>query len=142
VIDTLPAQVGAVGVVLILVFALLKGDALERIGATAYLLGWIATLMVQQDARLHGPQWGMMAIDVVMLLVFISLAWKSRRAWPVWACAFQALIVMSHVLTLVDPRPPIRAFYTVMNLASYGILTALALGAWRAWRERRALGLD
>jgi hypothetical protein len=136
VIDTLPAQIGAVFAVLIAAIALLKGDALERAGATAFLLGWLASLILQADARLHGPQWGMMAVDAVMLAVFVAMAWKSRRTWPIWACAFQALIVMSHLLTLVDPRPPIRAFYTVINLASYGVLTALALGTIRAWRER------
>lgn len=137
-IDTLPAQIGAVFAVLVTAFALWKGDSLERAGATIFLLGWLASLILQADARLYGPQWGMMAVDVVLLPAFVALAWKSRRAWPAWACAFQALIVMSHVLTLVDQRPPIRAFYTVINLASYGVLVALALGTLRAWRGREA----
>jgi len=68
----------------------------------------------------------------------VALAWKCRRSWPVWASALQALIVMSHLLTLVDLRPPMFAFYAVMNLASYGILLALALGTFQSWRNWRA----
>jgi hypothetical protein len=54
----------------------------------------------------------------------------------------QALIVMSHLLTIVDIRPPLAAFYAVINLASYGVLVAIAVGAFWAWQERRAAGLE
>ncbi len=49
---------------------------------------------------------------------------------------------MSHILPTMDLRPPIAAFYAVVNLASYGILLVLALGVLQAWRDRRALGLE
>lgn len=141
-LDTLPAQIGAVVAAMVCAWAFWKGDEPERIGAGAFLLGWFASLLVQQDGRLHRTQWGLMGIDVIMLAVFAALAWKSRRAWPVWACALQALIVMSHVLTLVDLRPSMAAFIAVNNLASYGILMALCVGVLRAWRERRAAGME
>lgn len=48
---------------------------------------------------------------------------------------------MTHVAALVDLRPPLSAFYVVLNTASYGILLALALGVFGAWNERRSLGL-
>lgn len=140
--DTVYSQVGAAISVLILAFAFLKGDEPERIGGGAYLLGWFASLLVQDDSRLHHTQWGLMAVDVLMLSVFAALAWKSRRAWPVWACAFQALTVMSHILTMVDMRPPLASFYVVINLASLGILAALGAGTAQAWRDRRAHGLS
>ena len=77
-----------------------------------------------------------------MLAVFIALAWKSERAWPVWTAALQSLTVMSHILTLVDIRPPVSAFYAVINLASTGILLSSAIGTVWAWQERRAAGLE
>jgi hypothetical protein len=49
---------------------------------------------------------------------------------------------MSHLLTLVDLRPPAAAFFTVINLAGYGILLAMAVGTFWAWQERRAAGLE
>lgn len=135
--DTLYAQIGTAISLVVVAYAFLKGDEPERVGAGAYALGLLASLLLQDDSRLSGPQWGLMAIDVIMLGVYAALAWKSRRSWPVWAGALQALIVMSHLLTVVDLRPPLAAFYVVINLASYGILLAIAAGTFQASRDRR-----
>jgi hypothetical protein len=140
--DTLPAQIGAGLMVLVAGFAFLKGDEPERIAAGAYVLGWFASLLVQSESMGQGTQWGLMAMDLVMLAVFAGLTWKSRRGWPVWATALQSLVVMSHLLTLVDIRPPSSAFIAVINLSSYGILLVIAIGTFWAWQERRAAGLE
>lgn len=140
--DTLYSQIGAAVGVLVVAFAFLKGDEPERVGAGAYALGSLATLLVQNDSQLYGPQWGLMAIEAVVLAAYVGVAWKSRRSWPIWAGGLQVVIVMSHVLTTVDLRPPMAAFLAVINLASYGILLVLALGVLQAWRDRRALGLE
>lgn len=136
--DTLYAQVGAAAVVLVAAFGFLRGGEPERVGAAVCAVGLLASLLVQDDARLRGPQWGLMIVDAGMLAAYVGVAWKSRRSWPVWAAALQSLVVMCHLLTLIDRRPPILAFYAVMNLASYGILLALAVGVWSAWRDHRA----
>ena len=140
--DTLYSQIGAAIGVVVVAFAFLKGDEPERVGAGAYALGSLAALLVQDDTQLYGPQWGLMIVETVMLAVYAALAWKSRRSWPIWASALQSLVVMSHLLTMADIRPPITAFYAVINLASYGILLVLTLGVLQAWRDRRALGLE
>lgn len=140
--DTLYAQIGTAISLVVVAFAFLKGDEPERVGAGAFALALLASLLLQDDSQLSGPQWGLMGVDTVMLGVYAALAWKSRRSWPVWAGALQALIVMSHLLTVVDLRPPLAAFYAVMNLANYGILLAIAAGTFHSWRERRAEGLE
>lgn len=140
--DTLSTQVAAGLTLLVVAFAFLKGDDPERIAAGGYVLSWFASLLIQGDGSVAGTQWGLMGIDAVMLAVFIALAWKSDRAWPVWAAAFQSLTVMSHILTLVDIRPPVSAFYAVINLASIGILLSIAVGTFWAWQERVAAGLE
>jgi len=140
--DTLATQVGAGLTLLVVAFAFLKGDEPERIAAGGYVLAWFASLLIQDDGAVGGTQWGLMAIDAIMLAVFIALAWKSERTWPVWTAALQSLTVMSHILTLVDIRPPVSAFYAVINLASTGILLSIAIGTFWAWQERRAAGLE
>ncbi len=140
--DTLASQIGFAIAVLVTAFAFLKGDEPERVGAGAYMLGLFASQLVQDTGATGGVQWPLMAIDAVFLAVCVGLAWKSRRAWPVWVCALQSLVVMSHLLTLVDLRPPPAAFFTVLNLAGYGILVAMAVGTFWAWQERRAAGLE
>ena len=140
--DTLYSQIGAAVGVVVVAFAFLKGDEPERVGGGVYALGSLAALLVQNDSQLFGPQWGLMAVETVVMGAYAALAWKSRRSWPIWASALQSVVVMSHVLTTTDIRPPIAAFYAVVNLASYGILLVLALGVLQAWRDRRALGLE
>ena len=140
--DTLYSQIGAAVGVVVVAFAFLKGDEPERVGGGVYALGSLAALLVQNDSQLFGPQWGLMAVETVVLGAYAALAWKSRRSWPIWASALQSVVVMSHVLTTTDIRPPIAAFYAVVNLASYGILLVLALGVLQACRDRRALGLE
>lgn len=135
-LDTVPSQIGFVLAALVAALAFVKGDEPERIGAGAFLLGVFATQLVHDRGALEGTQWGVLAVDVVFLTVCIALAWKSRRIWPVWACGFQSLVVMSHVLTLVDARPPLAAFYAAINLAGYGVLLSIAAGALIAWRDR------
>jgi hypothetical protein len=140
--DTLYSQIGAAVGVIVVAFAFLKGDEPERVGAGAYALGSLAALLVQNDSQLYGPQWGLMAVEAVVLTAYAGIAWKSRRTWRIWAGALQSVIVMSHILTTADARPPMTAFLAVINLASYGILLVLALGVLQAWRDRRALGLE
>jgi hypothetical protein len=140
--DTLYAQIGAIVMVAVGLFAFWKGDEPERVGASAYGFAWFAALLIQADSRLSGTQWAMFALDLVVLAVFGALAWKSRRAWPVWAAALQLVVVMSHIVIAIDLGTPMASFYTVLNLTSYGVLLCLAVGTFWAWQERRAAGLE
>lgn len=140
--ETVAAYIGAAFMVIVGMFALLKGGEPERIGAGAYLMAWFASVLVQSNAGLTGVQWAMFAIDVAVLLVFIAMVWKAPRSWPVWACALQLLTVTSHVMIMLDLRTPVSAFYTVVNMTGYGIMLAIAVGTFWAWQERRAIGAD
>lgn len=140
--DTLASQLGAIFVVLVCTFAFLKGDETERLAAGAYILSWFASMLLQTDGEMYEVQWGVFAVDTVMLFVFGALIWKSRKTWLVWATACNLLIVMSHIVLMVDIRPPMAAFLTVVNLAGYGVLISLAIGTFWAWQERRAAGLE
>ena len=140
--DTLASQIGAIFMVAVCAFAFLKGDEPERIAAGAFVLAWFASLLAQDDNNINQVQWGVFAIDLVMLVVLGALTWKSRRVWPVWATASQLLVVTSHVMSVVDVRPAIANFIWVINLAGYGVLVALAVGTFWAWQERRAAGIE
>ncbi|MNS84738.1 hypothetical protein D3C86_1228540 [compost metagenome] len=141
-LETIAANVGAAFVVLVGLFAILKGGAPEKIGASAFLLGWFASLLVQASGSYSGVQWGLFAIDTAVLLVFIAMVWKAPRSWPVWACALQLLTVTSHIMVMMNLSPPISAYYTVVNMTGYGIMLAIAIGTFWAWQERRAIGAD
>ena len=136
--NTLASQIGAILVIGICGFAWLKGDEPERIVAGTYVLGWLASLLAQGSVGIYVIGWILALIDIIMLIVLGAIIWKSKKTWPVWACACQLLIVMSHLMMFVDSRPSSQAFLSVINLAGYGVLLALAIGTFWAWQERRA----
>lgn len=140
--ETIYSQIGGVATVLVVCFAFLKGDEAERIAAGAFALVVLTGTIIQEEAANGGPRWGWMALDLVLLAVFIGIAWHSRRSWPVWAAAFQGLIVTGHLLIAANLRPPAYAFAAVNNLANYGLLIALAVGTFWAWQERKAARLS
>ncbi len=140
-LDTIYSQIGAGIAILVVLFGFLKGDEPERIASAAFALVILVGLAAPISSGGDGIRWGLMSLDIVMLAVLCGLAWHSRRAWLIWASAFQSLIVTSHILILAEIRPPGNAFAAVNNLSNYGLLIALAVGTFWAWQERRAAGL-
>lgn len=141
VFETIYSQIGLTVAVLVVAFAFVKGDEPERLGAGAYALVFLAITVIKEGASLSLPRWGVMGIAIVLLVAFMGVAWHSRRAWPVWAASFQALIVTCHVLIAAHIRPPHNAVATVINMSNYGVLIALAIGTFWAWQERRAAAM-
>ncbi|WP_396592780.1 hypothetical protein [Brevundimonas sp. R86498] len=142
-LTSLYSQLFLLPVVLAGILAFAKGDEPERIGMGAYLLGWLAAMLIQDSAGMHSHfQPGLFALDFIMLMVFGGIAWKYSRSWPIWAASLQLIALMSHFVILFDLRPTIWAFYAVLNLASYGILVCIGIGSFWAWQERRAAGLE
>jgi hypothetical protein len=143
VFDTVYSQVGAALTLLVVLFAFIKGDEPERLGSAAFVIVVLVALAAPQFGSFEGTRWGLLGLDAVLLAVFIGLALHSRRSWLVWASAFQALIVTSHVVLLADMKSASEdAFSAVNNLSNYGLLVSIAVGTFWAWQERRAAGLE
>lgn len=142
-LDTLWSQIGLLPALLVGIFAFWKGGEAERLGMGAWILGWMAGMLLQQDGNLYqGFQFGLFVLDIVMLAVFAALTWRYRRSWPIWAGAFQLVILTSHIAFPLAKAASMTAFYTVLNVAGYGILAAIAVGTFWAWQDRRAAGLE
>lgn len=138
-LDTLFSQVGAVLWLAVCAFALLKGDQPERFTAGALVIAWLATLAVHRDTVLSSVPIPVMLIDVILLVLLIGLSWRTDRSWPIWAAAFQAIIVLVHVVTLIDIRIRAIAYLSAQTVGSYGLLICLAIGTFMAWQTREAL---
>jgi hypothetical protein len=137
--DTLAAQVGGLVWVLVCLFAVIKGDWPERFAGAFLIAAWIATVFGQLNGPAGRPQYVIMAVDVVVLAMFVVLAWRSQKLWLIWAAGLAAITVASHGAYALDHR--IRLYtYAVANIgSSYGYLISLAVGTWQAWRTRERL---
>ena len=104
--------------------------------AAGFLLDWVASALLK-DRHFSGPQWGAFAIDTANLILFLFVALRSGRYWPLFAAAFQLLAVVTHVASTVDRRLSAWASITASVIWTYLILGALAVGTWNAWRARQ-----
>lgn len=138
-LDTLYSQLGAIVWLGICAFALLKGDRPERMAGGALVIAWLATLAVHRDTNLTSVTIPVFLIDVALLALLIGLSWRSDRNWPVWAAAFQSIVVLVHVVTLVDLRIRAIAYLTAQTVGTYGVLICLAVGTFWAWQTREAI---
>ncbi|NSX32618.1 hypothetical protein HTK96_04460 [Brevundimonas vesicularis] len=132
------AIVGAVFMVGMALFAFLKGNSAERIGAGAYLFAWFATIVMQENSGFRGVPLGMFLVDLVLLIVFVGISWRYRQSWPVWASGLQLIAVMSHIMSLTGQRVMVGSLYTVVNMIGYLIIGCIIIGTFYAWQERRA----
>lgn len=138
-LDTWYTQFGAVAILLISGAALWQGDWLEQWGGGLSFIAWLASLLIQDVAAPDLQEYAMLGVDFAMLAALGVLAWRGQRTWPVWAAACQAITVAIHLAKIVDFRIPTVAYISALVLASYGVLIALAIGTFVAWREREAL---
>jgi hypothetical protein len=120
-------------------FAIAKGDQIERWGGVFLLVAWLMSLLTRATTGVQESALIILAIDIVSVFFLGALAWKSTRAWPVWATALQSIAAATHIAYALDLRISVYAYMAVQNLAAYGVIGALIVGSWMAWREREAL---
>lgn len=141
-LDTLYSQIGAILWLGVCAFALLKGDQPERVAGGALVIAWLATLAVHRDTVPIGyasTALLVMAVDVGLLLLLLGLSWRTDRNWPIWAAAFQSIVVLVHIVTLVDLRIRAIAYLSAQTVGTYGVLISLAIGTFWAWQTREAI---
>jgi hypothetical protein len=132
------AVVGAVFMVVMALFAFLKGGTPERTGAGFYLFAWFSSLVMQQNDGFRGLPFGMFLIDVATLVVFVTLAWRAQRPWTIWATGLQLMVVMGHIMILTNQMVPLASLYTVMNMTGYLIIGCIIVGTFWAWQDNKA----
>lgn len=124
--------------VLVCGFALWKGDRWLRFVAAIYLAAWIATpFAVIGDAL--SPEWRVMIIDTVVMVLLLWASLKARRLWSIVAAACQMMSVASHIVSIIDLRIYINTLISGLALLSYGVLLALLAGTLSTLRARRVV---
>ena len=105
-----------------------RGRRPERLGMAVVAVGWVVTPFVQRLGSWYEPQYGILAVDVVVLAALVALAFRYDRYWPICATAFQAVAVLTHLAFLINPRALYRAFYFGNFAIGYLILGAIIGG--------------
>lgn len=130
----LPPWIGVAVFTCVCGAALWKGGWQERLVAAGLVLGWAITALVR-DYSYTQPQWGGFAVTVVNLVLFMAVALRSRKSWPLWAAGFQLLAVITHGARIVDPTVGAWAYITAGVIWTYCIMAALGVGVWGCVRR-------
>jgi hypothetical protein len=126
------------------IYALLRGGAPERIGATIIGVGSILSLAaVSGPANIYmSVEIGVFVVDAVCLAAFLVLALRANRYWPLWVAGLQLIGTAGHAVKLADPEIIRRAYQIVLVFWSYPMLLLIVLGTWRHQQRLAKFGAD
>jgi len=120
-------------------FAVLRGRTDERIAAGACAGATLLTHFVLGPLKIKyaGVEHGLVALDIAMLAIFIAVALRSSRFWPLWVAGFQLTTSMAHLMKAVDVHLMPRAYAAAAVFWSYPILLIILIACWRTGRYDR-----
>jgi peptidoglycan/LPS O-acetylase OafA/YrhL len=76
--------------------------------------------------------------DSALFLLFLFLAIRAPRIWPIPAAGFQLIAVLTHFAVLVRNPGSAWAYMSVSVLATWLVLIAFAIGLWENEVRRKA----
>ena len=118
--------------------ALWKGGREEQVAAGAMLIAVLATLFLR-DQSWSGTQWGAFVSDFGLLTVYVMIALRSPRFWPLFAAAFELLCVVTHIARILDPGVRAWAYATAQVIWTQWVLFAIGIGTFNTSRRNRQL---
>lgn len=124
-------------------YAMARGGAPERIGATVLLVGSLLTRALhytRQDFVSLEP--ALFAIDVAGFLAFLGLALAAERFWPICVTGLQGAALMSHIPVTLDDRNVAFAYAAVLALWAYPMLVLIIIATARHRQRLRRTGSD
>lgn len=125
------------------VYALWRGGSPEKIAAIVLTSGWLLTVGVtSQSGAFQSVEIGVLAVDLVCLLVFVAIAVRADRSWPIWVAALQLIGTAGHAARLVDPAIVPRAYAFMLAVWSYPMILLIIVGTWRHRQRLARFGVD
>ncbi len=123
-------------------YALWKGDRDARIAAIVCVVATALThlMMSPLSVRYQDIQISSMAIDLVLLAAFVTLALFSSSFWPLWIAGLQLTASTAHFLKFLNSDLMPLAYAVAERVWGYPILLIIAIGAFRA--QQRAAARD
>ncbi|MCM8557656.1 hypothetical protein [Sphingomicrobium sediminis] len=119
-------------------FAFLYGDRDHRLVAAACVGGTLATALVLNpvDQRYGGIEYGVLAVDLFILIIFCVIALRSDRFWPLWVAGLQLTTSFAHAMKAMNADLLPYAYGAAARFWVYPILLILIIGTWRGWQRR------
>ena len=112
--------------------AVWRGGVWERATAAILVVTWAGTTLAPFDAR--QPPWVAIGLDGATMLFLLYLTIYSGLRWPIWATAFQFLLMANHLAFVRFSQLEQWAYVTAYYVWGDAVLLSLACGI--LWRSR------
>lgn len=112
--------------------AVWRGRDEERLAVAGLLANWALCLVVYRTSE--QAQFAVLIFDALLMCLYLAIAFRTRRYWPLFAAAFQVLMVLTHLARVADAAVSGWAYLTALLVWSYLGLLTLAYAAWTAPR--------
>lgn len=98
-----------------------RGGAPERLMASAFLMAWIVSFLVDRPAAGGFEQvWlPILLVDLALLVMVMGIALKANRRWPLIIASMQLIIILAHGARALDPAMMPRVYQTMTWLWPY-----------------------
>jgi hypothetical protein len=117
----------------IVVVATLRRNRAALLCGLGAIVAWIASLaLARRGSEWTDPQFGVLAVDVLLFGLLLAVGLRSTRLWPLIAAGCQFAGVALHGATFVvegDRTPPLLVG---LQLTSLAVVLVLLWGASRA----------
>jgi len=125
-------------------YALWAGGGPERVGAAVYALSVPITHLALLASNQHwrNLELGVLIVDAVTFVIFILIALRADRFWPIWVSALLGIALLGHLARFVMPDTYWRAYAKVLAMWSYPILALMVLGTFLHRRRLNVYGAD
>ncbi|MGN6365064.1 hypothetical protein [Asticcacaulis taihuensis] len=131
---------GAAFLIFASLMAFIFGTWRERAGAALYLAAYVVANGLNWFS--HMQDLSHTITDILCLIGFVILCWKSPHPWPLWAAGFQLASTMTGICGLLNITVSKWAYMTLLILSAYGVLLALLAGTFAAARRKRQQRID
>lgn len=120
------------------VYAIWLGGRDERVVALICVAASLSSMLVigTWHNSFSTVEIGILLVDQLTLLAFITVALVSRRFWPLWVAGFQLTAIMSHVLKAIHFDLIPQAYAAAERFWVYPIFAVIVAGTWRTQRRR------
>lgn len=126
------------------IYVLARGSAPERIAMITVVVGSELTLLAVTFGigTYDTAQYGVLAIDLVVLAIFGAIALRADRFWPLWLTGCHIIGVLAHLAKMLAPDLHPWAYAVALSFGGYLMIALIVVGTFRHQQRLKQSGAD
>lgn len=115
-------------------YALLRGTNEQRLAAIGCLVATLASRLFR--SQYGSLEVGVLIVDLALFMLFLAIALRSTRFWPLWVAGFHLVAVGAHGMRAIKADLIPTAYAVAAQFWSYPVLLCIGIAVWRYQRRQ------